>query len=107
MSVTQQIIIIAIIAIATASTRAIPFLLFPDRKHTPRFIQFLGRYLASAVFGMLIVYCIKDISFLSGDHGLPQVIGILACVLLHLWRRNMFLTIAGGTAFYMVLIHLL
>lgn len=107
MNTTQQIITIALIAICTVSTRALPFVLFPSKKHTPKFIQYLGNYLASAVFSMLVVYCLKDVTFLSGNHGLPQLIGILFCVALHLWRKNMFLTIAGGTIFYMLIIHIL
>lgn len=105
MNTTQQIITIVLIALSTAATRALPFVLFPSKKHTPRFVQFLGKYLASAVFGMLVVYCLKDVNFLSGNHGLPQLLGILACVILHLWRKNMLLTIAGGTLFYMIIIH--
>lgn len=107
MSTTEQIVTILLISIMTIATRALPFALFPTRKHTPRFVQFLGSYLASAVFGMLVVYCLKDVTFLSGNHGLPQILGILACILLHLWRKNLLLTIAGGTVFYMVVIHII
>lgn len=103
MSIVQQIITILLIAVATAATRALPFILFPSERHTPKFVRFLGKFLASAVFGMLVVYCIKDVSFFSGNHGVPQIIGIFACVLLHLWRKNMLLTIAGGTIFYMII----
>ena len=105
MNTTQQIITIILIALATISTRALPFVLFPSKTHTPRFVQFLGKYLASAVFGMLVIYCLKDVAFLRGNHGLPQMLGILACIVLHLWRKNMLLTIAGGTIFYMIIIH--
>ena len=105
MTTTQQIITIALIALSTVATRALPFVLFPSKKHTPRFVQYLGIYLASAVFGMLVVYCLKNVTFLSGNHGLPQLLGILACIVLHLWRKNMLLTIAGGTIFYMIIIH--
>lgn len=106
MNPTEQIITIIIISLATVATRAIPFALFPSEARTPKFVRFLGKYLASAVFGMLVVYCIKDVSFLQGNHGLPQMLGILSCVILHLWRKNLLLTIAGGTIFYMVIIHL-
>lgn len=104
MTTTQQIITIAIMSVAVASTRILPFLLFPSKDRTPHFVRFLGKYLASAVFGMLVVYCLKDIHFAEGNHAIPQLLGILVCVLLHIWRRNMLLTIAGGTLFYMVCI---
>lgn len=105
MTTTQQIITIALIAFSTIATRALPFILFPSKKHTPKFVQYLGKYLASAVFGMLVVYCLKDVTFLTGNHGVPQMLGITACILLHLWRKNMLLTIAGGTLFYMLLLN--
>lgn len=107
MSTSQQIITIALIALSTIATRALPFILFPSKKHTPKFVQYLGKYLASAVFGMLVVYCLKDVPLLEGNHGIPQLLGILVCVILHLWRKNMMLTIAGGTIFYMLIIHFL
>lgn len=107
MSTSQQIITIALIALSTIATRALPFILFPSKKHTPKFVQYLGKYLASAVFGMLVVYCQKDVPLLEGNHGIPQLLGILVCVILHLWRKNMMLTIAGGTIFYMLIIHFL
>lgn len=104
MTATQQITTILLMGISVAATRALPFVLFPSQEKTPRFIRFLGRYLAGAVFGMLVVYCLKDVSFMSGNHGLPQATGIAICVALHLWRKNMMLTIAGGTIIYMVLV---
>lgn len=104
MNTQQQIITIALMGLSVMLTRFLPFILFPTEKHTPRFVLFLGKYLPSAVFGMLVVYCLKDVTFLSGNHGLHQMLGILVCIVLHLWRKNMMLTIAGGTIFYMVII---
>ena len=104
MTQTQQIITILLMAGCVVLTRALAFAIFPSKDKTPRFVQFLSKYLASAVFGMLIVYCLKDVHFASGSHGIPELLGILVCVLLHLWRKNMLFTIAGGTIFYMLLI---
>lgn len=105
MNTQQQIIIIALMGLSVALTRFLPFILFPTEKHTPRFVLFLGKYLPSAVFGMLVVYCLKDVKFTEGAQGLPELIGIAVTVALHLWRKNMLLTIAGGTIFYMIIIH--
>jgi branched-subunit amino acid transport protein AzlD len=55
---------------------------------------------------MLIIYCLKDVSFISGSYGLPEIISIIFVVLLHLWRRQMLISIAGGTICYMLLIQL-
>lgn len=90
--------------VSVMATRFVPFLLFPSKEHTPRFVLFLGQYLPGAVFGMLVVYCLKDVSFLSGWHGLPQLIGILLTAALHLWKNNLLLSIAGGTVGYMLIV---
>ena len=105
MTVTQEIITIAICALGTMLTRFLPFLLFRSGK-TPPFIQYLGKALPAAIFSMLVVYCLKDVQILSGSHGLPELIGIIIVVALHLWKRNMLLSIAAGTVGYMLLVQL-
>lgn len=104
MTVTQQIITIAMIVLGTMLTRFLPFLLFPAGKPTPKYIQYLGKALPAAVFGLLVVYCLKDVSLLTGSHGLPELIAILVVIGLHLWKRQMLLSIAGGTVCYMLLV---
>lgn len=103
----QQIITIAILALMTVLTRALPFLFFPAGKPTPKYIQYLGKALPLAVFGMLVVYCLKDVKWLEGMHGIPEIAGIVAVVLTHLLRRQLFLSMAVGTALYMVLIRVM
>ena len=66
-----------------------------------------GKVLPSAVFGMLVIYCLKDVSLISGSHGIPELLAVLAVTVLHLWKRQMLLSIAGGTIFYMVLLQIL
>lgn len=107
MTTTEQILTIALMALAVVLTRFLPFLVFPSEKHTPQFVRFLGKYLASAVFGMLVVYCLKDVSFTQGNHGASELAGIALTAGLHLWRRNMLLSIAGGTLGYMLIVNLL
>jgi Predicted branched-chain amino acid permeases (azaleucine resistance) len=101
MTYLQQVITIGLMSLAVIMTRLLPFLLFPSKERTPHFVRFLGKYLASAVFGMLVVYCIKDHSLSLSGQNLSRFIGVAACVLLHLWRKNLLLTIAGGTVVYM------
>jgi branched-subunit amino acid transport protein AzlD len=91
--------------LGTMTTRFLPFLIFSENKETPAFIQYIGKYLPSAVFGMLVVYCLKDVDVLSGTHGIPELIAILVTVLLHKWKKQMLISIAGGTICYMLLIH--
>lgn len=104
MTLSQQIITVAAVVLGTLLTRFLPFLLFPAGKPTPRYIAYLGRILPGAVFGMLVIYCLKGVDVLSGSHGIPELIAILAVVGLHLWKKQMLLSIAGGTVLYMVLV---
>lgn len=100
----QTLITILAVALGTAVTRFTPFLLFPEGKSTPKIIEHLGKILPPAMLGLLIVYCLKDVSFSGGAHGLPELLSIAAVVLLHRWKSNTLLSIAGGTALYMLLV---
>ena len=95
MTLPQQIITIALCALGTQLTRFLPFLIFNEHKKTPLFVQYLGKVLPGAIFSMLIIYCLKNISFTQG---------IAVTAGLHLWKRSMLLSIAGGTIVYMLLI---
>lgn len=104
MTLTQQIITIGMVILGTALTRFLPFLLFPAGRPTPKYIRYLGTVLPSAVFGLLVVYCLKNVSLFTGSHGIPELISIALVVVLHVWKRQMLLSIAGGTVFYMLLV---
>lgn len=104
MTVPQHIITIALCVFATLITRFLPFLIFSGNKETPKFVQYLGKALPSAIFALLIVYCLKDVSVLGGSHGIPEAISIALVVALHLWKRQILLSIAGGTFCYMMLV---
>lgn len=104
MTLTQQVITVGMVVLGTVLTRFLPFLVFPAGRETPKYIRYLGRVLPPAVFGMLVVYCLKDVSLLAGSHGLPEAIAIAAVAALHLWKGQMLLSIAGGTALYMLLV---
>ena len=107
MTFTQQVITILMVVVGTMATRFLPFLLFPAGKSTPRYIQYLGKVLPAAVFGLLVIYCLKDVSIFSGSHGLPELIAIVVVIALHCWKRQMMLSIAGGAVCYMLLVQLL
>lgn len=106
MSLTQQIITIAMVVLGTMITRFLPFLVFPSGKPTPKYIQYLGRVLPAAVFGLLIIYCLKNVSIFTGGHGIPELLSIALVIILHLCKRQMLLSIAGGTICYMLLVQL-
>ncbi len=106
MTLTEQIITIAICIFGTMLTRFLPFLVFSSKKPTPEYVQYLGKALPCAVFGMLVIYCLKNVSFLSAPHGIPELIAIAITAGLHLWKKKMLLSIAGGTITYMLLVQL-
>ncbi|MBQ6832024.1 MAG: branched-chain amino acid transporter permease [Oscillospiraceae bacterium] len=97
---------IVVIALVTAGTRFLPFLLFGGKKKTPELITQLGKVLPCAIMGMLVVYCMKDVRPLQPPYGIPELLGCAAVALLHIWKRNSLLSIGVGTVFYMLLVQL-
>lgn len=107
MTLAERIITIAVCIIATMVTRFLPFLIFSRGRRVPDYIVRLGRLLPAAAFGLLVVYSFKDMSLFFYPYGLPELIAAITVTGLHLWRRNMLLSIAGGTAVYMLLVNLI
>lgn len=105
MTLSQQIITIGLCVLGTMATRFLPFIVFSENRKTPEFIQYIGKFLPSAVFGMLVIYCLKDVDFMHSSHGIPEFISIAVTVLLHKLKHQMLLSIAGGTLCYMLLLH--
>ena len=97
-------ILIGVMALVTALTRFLPFILF--RKNTPAYVSYLGRVLPTAIIGMLVVYCLKDVSLMRAPHGLPELIACACVVAVQVWRRNALISILSGTAVYMLLIRI-
>jgi len=100
----QALIIIAILALGTAITRFLPFVFFPDASSAPRYVIYLGKMLPTAAVSILVVYCLRDITFAAAPHGIPEAIAIIAVAALHIWRKNTLLSIAAGTVIYMLLV---
>lgn len=100
----QALLIALAVTAGTVITRFLPFLLFPDSRPVPKLITYLGRTLPAAMMGLLVVYCLRNVSVASAPHGLPELISIAALTALHLWKRNVLLSIGVGTALYMVLV---
>ena len=105
MTLSQQIITVSLCICGTMLTRFLPFVLFNEKRKTPEFVKYMGKCLPSAVFGMLVVYCLRSINVLQGSHGAPELIAVVIPGCLHLWKRQMLLSIAGGTVCYMLMLH--
>ena len=94
---------VAVIALVTAALRFLPFVLLRG-KQTPPFIAYLGKVLPFAIMGMLVVYCLRHISFSGLPFGIPELLACLAVVAVHIRKRNTLLSILAGTVLYMVLV---
>lgn len=105
MTLAQQIITIGLCAVGTMLTRFLPFAFFSEKKPTPDYIKYLGNALPGAIFGLLVVYCLKGIDFTVKSYGIPELLSVIITAGLHIWRKNMFLSIACGTACYMLLVN--
>ena len=102
----QTLAIIFAVAAGTQITRWLPFWLFPEKKEPPQVVTDLGRLLPPAMMGLLVVYCLKGVAWTASPYGAPELLAIAAVVLLHRWKGNVLLSIAGGTALYMLLVQL-
>lgn len=106
LGVTESVIIILVTAAGIQLTRWLSFILFPENKEPPQVVLYLGKVLPPAMMGLLVVYCLKGVSWLSAPHGAPEMISIAVVAAVHKWKGNVLISIAGGTVLYMVLIQL-
>ena len=104
MTDTFAISTIAVCALVTAALRFLPFLIFGENRKTPPVITYLGRVLPFSIMGMLVVYCLKDMTFSAAPFGIPEIIGCATVAGLHIWKRNTLLSIGIGTMVYMLLV---
>ena len=104
MNIVYSIAIIAVVAIVTFMTRACPFFLFGGKKEVPAVIVYLGKVLPSAIMVTLVVYCFRNINVLEGSFGIPEFFSAILVAVLHIWKRNILLSISVGTICYMVLV---
>ena len=96
--------LVAVIALVTAGIRFLPFLIFNGKRQTPAFIERLGKVLPYAIMGMLVVYCLKNVSFTAVSSFLPSLISCLVVGILYVWKRNTLISIVAGTLCYMFLV---
>ena len=107
MTALQMGITIAVCTAATMLTRFLPFVVFSSKdQQPPEVVRYLGRVLPAAIFGMLIVYCLKGVSLTSGSRGIPEALAIAVTIALHKWKHQTLVSIAGGTVCYVLLVQL-
>ena len=100
------ITVIALCALITLGERAAPFIIFRGKK-VPSAVEYLGKVLPMAIIATLVIYCLKNTSFIEASAYVPQLAASLLTVILHLWKSNTMLSIAGGTICCMLLTQLL
>ena len=93
-----------LVAVVAGVTALIRFVVFGGGRPTPKFVVYLAGVLPCAIMAMLVVYCLRGVDLLGPTHGLPELLAGAAVVGLHLWKKNTLLSIAVGTALYMVLV---
>ena len=102
----HALLMVVIMAGITFVLRYLPFAVFPADKKTPAVITYLSNALPCAIMGMLVVYCLKDATLFSGNHGIPEAICVILVVILHKWKHNSLLSIFVGTVVYMLLVQM-
>ena len=107
MNNTYLLLSILVIAAVTAALRFIPFIVFSSGRETPKIISYLGKFLPYSIMAMLVVYCLKSVNLLNFPFGLPELIGVVVVVLVHLWKRNTLLSVGVGTVCYMLLVQMI
>ena len=106
MTETQLWLTVAVIAFVTSLIRFFPFIVFANGRKTPKLVEKLGKLLPSAVMAMLVVYCLKDVSFASPADFLPALIASVVVCGSYVWKRNTLVSIISGTLCYMVLVQM-
>lgn len=98
---------ILLAAVITFALRALPFLIFHGERKMPEFLVKLGVVLPAAIMAVLIVYCLKDIAVDWKANALPKILAVLTVGISYKWKHNTFISIAAGTAVYMILIRII
>ncbi len=95
---------VGVIALVTSLIRFLPFMIWNGKRKIPASIGKFSRMLPYAVMGMLVIYCLKDVSIGNISDFLPEIISCLLVVVLYIWKRNTLISIISGTLCYMLLI---
>ncbi len=104
MNAVHSAVLVAVMALITAALRFLPFLVFRRREDTPRLVTRLGALLPGAVMGMLVVYCLRNVSIRQAPHGLPELFAAVVTAARRIGDRNTLLSISAGPVTYMILI---
>ena len=102
----HALIVILVMGIVTLGTRILPVLIFGRGEKVPDYIVYLGKVVPYTAMGLLIVYCLRDVSFIAAPHALPEIIALVLVSGTYLWKKNSILSVVIGTVVYMLLVQL-
>ena len=98
----------AALVVATAITltlRALPFAV-KEALRGSALLADLGRWMPLGAVSILTIYCLSSVDVTARSHGLNELVGVAVTAGVHLWRRNAVLSIAAGTAVYLLLVNI-
>ncbi len=98
---------ILVCAVCTFALRVAPFALFSGKRAMPPSIRRLAGKMPAAIIAVLVVYCLKSLPTAGLTQAAVTLVSVLIVILLHLWKKNTLLSIAGGTILYMILLRLI
>ena len=101
----KSALLIAVMSIVTILIRFLPFYVFGNR--TPQYVSYLGKVLPPAIIGMLVIYCLKDVTPAICPFGIPELLAAACVIGIQAWKRNSLISILAGTAVYMVLVQII
>lgn len=93
--------------VVTFAIRLFPFFVLRNQTNLSNRMQFIASVLPQAIITILVVYCLKDISFVQAPYGIPELIAVAIVVLLQWWKENTLLSIFVPTVIYMVLLQVM
>ena len=103
----RLVLVIGVCAVCTMLTRALPFMIFGGSRQVPKVVTYLGKVLPPTIIATLVIFCLRNVDFLSGSHGIAEIIGIFTAGILHALFKNSFISIGAATVLYMVLIRII
>jgi branched-subunit amino acid transport protein AzlD len=100
----HAMIIMIVMGLMTLATRILPVLIFGRSEKVPDFILYLGKVVPFTAMGLLIVYCLRDVSVFRGLHAIPEILALAVVAVSYLWKKNSILSVVAGTIVYMFLV---
>lgn len=103
MDVLHSFSTIAVAAACTFFWRILPFAVFGKNRKMPHKLEYLAKALPPTIMAVLIIYCLKDISYdLGGD--VLQIAAVVVTAAAYKLTHSTSIGIIIGTAAYMALI---